>query len=182
MTSELKVKANRENSRASTGPRTRYGRARAARNALRHGLSLPVGSDPVLSEQVEALAREIAGADANAEIQDSARLIAEAQIDLRRVRQARHQLLMDALPDPAYDSRANVRAKVRLLGSLLRPNAPDISALTNILSSTPQGDDKLAVILSQQAKRLEALDRYERRALSHRSFAVQIFDRAAACK
>ena len=103
MTSELKIKANRENSRASTGPRTRYGRARAARNALRHGLSLPVGSDPALSEQVEALAREIAGADANAEIQDSARLIAEAQIDLRRVRQARHQLLMDALPDPAYD-------------------------------------------------------------------------------
>ena len=100
MTSELKIKANRENSRASTGPRTRYGRARAARNALRHGLSLPVGSDPVLSEQVEALAREIAGADANAEIQDSARLIAEAQIDLRRVRQARHQLLTDALRDP----------------------------------------------------------------------------------
>ena len=183
MTSELKIKANRENSRASTGPRTRYGRARAARNALRHGLSLPVGSDPVLSEQVEALAREIAGADANAEIQDSARLIAEAQIDLRRVRQARHQLLTDALRDPAYDSRANVRAKVKLLGSLLRPNAPDISrALTNILSSTPQGDDKLAVILLQQAKRLEALDRYERRALSRRSFAVQIFDRAAACK
>jgi hypothetical protein len=184
VTSELKIKANRENSRASTGPRTRYGRARAARNALRHGLSLPVCSDPVLSEQMEALAREIAGADANAEIQASARLIAEAQIDLRRVRQARHQLLMDALRDPHYDSQANVRAKVRLLGSLLRPNAPDISmpALTNILSSTPQGDDKLAVILSQEVKCLEALDRYERRALSRRSFAVQIFDRAAACQ
>ena len=69
VTSELKVKANRANSRASTGRRTQSGRVRAARNALRHGLSLPVCSDPVLSEQVDALAREIAGSDANAEIQ-----------------------------------------------------------------------------------------------------------------
>ena len=44
-----------------------------------------------MSEEVETLAREIAGADANAEIQDLARQIAEAQIDLRRVRYARHQ-------------------------------------------------------------------------------------------
>jgi hypothetical protein len=184
VTSELKINANRANSRASTGPRTRYGRARAARNALRHGLSLPVCSDPVLSEHVEALTREIAGADANAEIQASARLIAEAQIDLRRVRQARHQLLTDALRDAYCDSRANALAKVKLLGKLLKPNAADISiaALTNILNSTPQGEDKLALILSQEVKRLEALDRYERRALSRRSVAVQIFDRAAACK
>jgi len=138
----------------------------------------------VLSEQVEALAREIAGADANAEIQESARLIAEAQIDLRRVRQARHQILTDALRDPYYDSPANMRAKARLLGSLLRPNAAEIpiAALTNLLRSTPQGDDKLAVILSQEAKRLEALDRYERRALSRRNVAVQVFDRATVGK
>ena len=181
MTSELKIEANRANSRASTGPRTRYGRARAARNALRHGLSLPVCSDPVLSGKVEALACEIAGVGANAEIQASARLIAEAQIDLRRVRQARHQLLTDAMRDPDYDSWANVRAKVKLLDKLLKSNASHISipALTNILNSTPQGEDKLAVILSQEVKRLEALERYERRALSRRSLAVQIFDRAA---
>ena len=103
MTSELKTKTNRANSRASTGPRTSSGRARAARNALRHGLSLPVCSDPVWSEQVDALAREIAGGDASPEIQDSARLIAKAQIDLRRVRQARHQLLTDALRNPYYE-------------------------------------------------------------------------------
>lgn len=183
MTSELKVKANRANSRASTGPRTQSGRVRAARNALRHGLSLPVCSDPVLSEQVDALAREIAGSDANAEIQNCARLIAEAQIDLRRIRQARQQLLTDALRNSYYDSRTNVRAKVRLLGSLLRANAPKTSmeALTNILSSTPQGDDKLALILLQEAKRLKALDRYEGRALCRRNLAVQVFDCTKAC-
>ena len=99
MTSDLKSQANRANSGASTGPRTPQGRARAARNALRHGLSLPVCSDPVLSDHVEALAREIAGGDTNPEIQHSARLIAEAQIDLLQIRQARHQLLTDALHD-----------------------------------------------------------------------------------
>ena len=93
VTSERKIRANRANARASTGPKTAQGRARTARNALRHGLSLPVYSDPTLSEEVEALAREIAGPDATAEIQGLARQIAEAQIDLRRVRCARHQFL-----------------------------------------------------------------------------------------
>ena len=182
MTSELKIKANRENSRASTGPRTRYGRARAARNALRHGLSLPVGSDPVLSEQVEALAREIAGGDANAEIQECARRVAEAEIDLRRVGQERHKLLTRAMADPYYDGRANMRMKLKLLNSLLRPGAPDIplNAMANVRTSSLQGDDKLAVILWQEAKRLQAFDRYERRAFARRKLAVQVLDAAIA--
>jgi hypothetical protein len=102
LTSDHKIKANRANAQASTGPKTADGRA--ARNALRHALSLPVCSNPALSEEVETLAREIAGPDANAETQDLARQVAEAQIDLRRVRYARHKLLSDALADPHYDN------------------------------------------------------------------------------
>jgi hypothetical protein len=106
LTSDRKIKANRANARASTGPKTSHGRARAGRNALRHGLSQPVCSDPALSEEVEALAREIAGPDANGEVQELARRVAEAQIDLRRVRYARHQWLFDCLRNPRYESRA----------------------------------------------------------------------------
>src|SRR5262249_33440024 len=84
-----KISANRANARASTGPTTAQGRARSARNAHRHGLSLPVLVDPALSQEVEALAREMAGANASSEIQELARRIAEAQVDLRRVRCAR---------------------------------------------------------------------------------------------
>ena len=102
MTSDHKITANRANAQASTGPKTADGRARAARNALRHALSLPVCSNPALSEEVETLAREIAGANANAETQALARQVAEAHIDLRRVRYARHKLLSDALADPIY--------------------------------------------------------------------------------
>ena len=68
MTSDCKIEANRANAQASTGPKTAHGRARSARNALRHGLSLPVYSDPILSEEMEALAREIAGEGASHEI------------------------------------------------------------------------------------------------------------------
>jgi len=180
LTSDRKIKANRANARASIGPKTAQGRARAARNALRHGLSLPVCSDPPLSEEVEALAREIAGTDANAETQELARRVAEAQIDLRRVRYARHQLLSDGLSDPYYESRASAREKVRVLCHLLRPNAPDIpmAALERYLTSTPQGPHKFATILSEEAKQLLALDRYERRALSRRKFAIRAFDEA----
>jgi hypothetical protein len=106
LTSERKIRANRANAQASTGPKTAPGRFHAARNALRHGLSLLVSSDPIWSEEVAALAREIIGTGANPEIKELARRIAEAQIDLRRVRHARHQILSQALSDPDYESEA----------------------------------------------------------------------------
>ena len=180
MTSERKIRTNRANARASTGPKSAQGRARSARNAVRHGLSLPVHSDPVLSEEVEALAREIAGPDPSAEIQELARRIAEAQYDLRRVRYARYQLLSRALSNPYYESRADTRKKVAVLCSLLRWNAPDVpeAPLIKFLTTTPQGPEKFATIVLEEAKRLLAMDRYERRALSRRDFAVRAFDEA----
>ena len=181
MTSERKIRANRANARASTGPRTTGGRARAARNALRHALSLPACSNPALSEEVETLAREIAGPGANAETQELARKVAAAQIDLRRVRYARHQFLSDTLSKEYYGSYANVRMKLKVLRALLRFIPPDMSSETlEFATSTPQGPDKLATILSGEAKKLLAMDRYERRALARRKFAIRAFDAARA--
>jgi hypothetical protein len=42
--------------------------------------------------------------------------------------------------------------KVRVLGSLLRPNAADMPIDVNFVTSTPEGPQKLATILSQEAK------------------------------
>jgi hypothetical protein len=67
--------------------------------------------NPALSEEVETLAGEIAGPGANAETQELARQLAEAQIDLRGVRYARRQFLSDTLSKQYYDSYANMRMK-----------------------------------------------------------------------
>ena len=126
-------------------PARRLPWARAAKNALRHALSLPVCSNPALSEEVETLAREIVEPDANPETQDLARQVAEAQIDLRRVRYARHQLLSQALSNPLYEARAKWA-----LFRHLRDNAPDVplARLVKYVTTKPEGPHKLATILS----------------------------------
>jgi hypothetical protein len=53
----------RANARKSTGPRAPHGKARAAGNARRLGKSLSVLADLILSDQVAALARAIAGGE-----------------------------------------------------------------------------------------------------------------------
>jgi hypothetical protein len=148
MTSERKIKANRANARASTGPKTARGRAHAARSALRHGLSLSIYSIPTLSEEVEALAREIVGSDVDIERKELARRIAEAQIDLRRVRHIRHRLFSEALSDPDYQSAAIQRKKLAAIVRCLRasgPAAPVPDDVTEFVNSKPEGPHKFAL-------------------------------------
>ena len=129
---------------------------------------------------MHALAREIAGTKPNAEIRDLARRVAEAHVDLRRIRQARHRLLSHALSGPYYDSRANTRGKVALLRVLLRKNAPDVSmtAIERFLASSSEGPQKFAIILAQEARQLLTMDRYEGRALSRRQSGIRAFEEA----
>ena len=133
--STARARASRANARKSTGPKTPAGKAASAANARQHGLSLPVLHDPGFAPEVDALARRITrsvvGSDADLRHHELACRVAEAQLDLVRVRQARRPLAAAIETDPS------------VLEQILR------------------------------------LDRYEKRALSRRKFAMRDFDEVA---
>jgi len=86
MTSDRKFVANRENAKKSTGPRSVIGQRSSSRNALRHGLAVSVGSEPSFGPGIETMAKAIASASGQDAGGILARQLAEAEIDLSRIR------------------------------------------------------------------------------------------------
>jgi hypothetical protein len=93
VTSKRQRAANRANSAKSTGPRSRAGKSAAKLNARLHGLATAVQSEPGADEEIERMARAIADEVGRPDLIELARRIAEAELDLRRVRRARVTLM-----------------------------------------------------------------------------------------
>lgn len=178
MSSERRTNANRVNARASTGPRTAAGKTRAARNAQRHGLSLPALADPAWSTEITTLARKIAGEGAKSEPWQLACRVAAAHIDVMRVQQARRQMVGHALKDPNYHQPANAELREKWLqreyGFPDEDERPEPGE-----SHTIDSPGKYAQILADLATKLTLMDRYERRARSRLKSAIRAYD--AAC-
>jgi hypothetical protein len=172
MTSERQRRANRVNAKSTTGPKTALGKSRAARNALRHGLNVSLLSDPAVAPDVETMAQKIAGPRAGADALERARRIAEAQVDLNRARAYRRNLIARTLDDPDYQPVWILRQKRRRMELIdrferIRTVLPNIAEVGKLADLKPlQSDEKIAGIFAGRAPELEALDRYERGALS----------------
>jgi hypothetical protein len=191
VTTERKRAANRRNAHLSTGPRSAAGRARVKQNALRHGLNVAVANDPQLTEEVERIARAICdgaprcggGTRPAAELAYLARRIAEAQVDLMRVRRARHAMMTRALDNPRYRSPRYLRRQIAMLtavGKLLVRGIAVPDDMRKAAFGRPRGVLKFALVIADLAHELARFDRYERRALSRRKAAVAAFDAACA--
>ena len=182
MTTLRQQQANQENARSSTGPRSAAGKAKSAANARRHGLAISIWSDHKLAAEAEALAHEIAGVGASQRLLELARPIAEAQIEISRVAQAKHNLLERSLVNPNYYSLKDAYKRTTDLIRLDKYLQESLDPPEDLLwvLEIPEGPEKFALIISDLSRQLAAIDRYERRARSRRKFAIRAFDKAAS--
>ncbi len=95
MATDRQIAANRRNGSLGRGPKTSAGKARSSRNALKHGLSIPVNRDKTLRRQIAVLARILAQSEAG-DVFLQARAAAEAELELVRARAVMEAVLTRA--------------------------------------------------------------------------------------
>lgn len=204
MTLSKRQIANRTNAQRSTGPRSASGKASSRLNATKHGLAVPASALPDLAQEVAQLAQQIAGqGDENPAVREAATRVAEAAIDVLRVRQARTHVLgelmgtLDLPPPPpvekrlpplpslprqptkgamsrAYDEGGD--AMMALWDAFFRERYQLEAEVRHIKREHRMAQERVKQH-SQQLRlnwsRLEKLERYERRAMSRRQTAIK---------
>jgi hypothetical protein len=87
MATDRQIAANRRNGALSRGPKTAAGKARSARNALKHGLAIPITRDRATARKIRRAAQQMAPSAVGDSIRN-AQIAAEAIFELARVRAA----------------------------------------------------------------------------------------------
>jgi len=146
MATDKQIAANRRNGALSRGPKTAAGKARSSRNALKHGLAIPITRDPATAGKIRRAAGQMASSAVGDSIRN-AQIAAEASFDLARVRAV-------------------------FWAAFARTSISYTSNAAEICETCSTGSGKSAAPIRTWAE-LDKLDRYERRAFSRRSRALR---------
>ena len=186
MSSTLKIHANRENAKSSTGPKTPEGKAASSRNSTTHGLShgfvvLPHEDAAAFADLTDELAREFEPQSPHAQF--LLRQMAESRWRLDRVRRyesiALEQLIAGVdESNPESLLVANLSNKVNNIFELLRRYANDAArayfkAHAELLKAAAQHKAKLeeqAAQRRQERREQDEQDRYN--AIYRNTFAT----------
>ena len=167
-----KLVANRANAQKSSGPQTRAGKLRSARNALKHGLgtqSLNLTQNPSLLNhfpELKSYQQELISLGySDAQSQE----VVEALLASRQVTEAKHSAYTDRLNE---DRLANITLEG--LTSLLREFGDPAATVTSterarvaaLLFKQVQKDNDLSGLLFEKFEAHRKLIRYEQRAFN----------------
>jgi len=138
MTTAKKAAASRVNGRKSRGPRSGVGKARASRNARRHGLAAFASKhDPAMARQIKEMVDAICTADGDPLLREQAAMIAENQLWLSRVT-AEKVAVIERLRDPkafALTGRA-VLARAKLRAGLFDMAVSHVATIDALIEKT----------------------------------------------
>jgi hypothetical protein len=109
MASEKQIAANRRNSMRSTGPKSRSGKFRSSRNALKHGFSLGFALDPTSIRRVNSLIGKLLGEGASKDMERAAEEFARAQVHISSVREVQSKALAELVKAPEGDHTKAIR-------------------------------------------------------------------------
>ncbi len=139
MRANARARANRLNAKRSTGPKSEDGKNRSALNALKHGLSIPVGMVPECSSAVQEYMSLLIEEGAPDAIRDTARIFAEAQVDIDRVRQVRRALYEDGdARTKKISTSQKLKTSIAMLDLVERiETLPDTSPLPEFRDALP---------------------------------------------
>jgi hypothetical protein len=140
MASEKQLRANRENAKRSTGPKTPAGRLRSSQNALRHGLSRPLASDPAASMKAHQMAELLVAEAGDMQVMAAVEM-ALAQAQLLRVAAVRSTLLA-SLELANLDFAGATLKQLAALERYERQSLNQRRRAARMLSETPVDEDR----------------------------------------